>query len=460
MGATIVREFQLPRPTMNCDEARRLLDSGMFPGSQTPDRARLGFHLAHCGACQAYRVRLSEQHLAAMLSQPAAAGSTAGVAVPRVHHAAAPVASAPSKKPVWLPWQLWAAAGLLVAVLVLAFPLLVSLLHTHENLQSIVVTPTAVQQAAALITSTRMPTEPPATATSTPSPLPSATPTFAPTATLTPTAAPPDPGGAVTIALLGSDRRPGERGSARSDALIVMRVDPVRQRVALLSLPRDLYVRIPGYGYGRVNSASTFARDDVAAGAEMTCNTLSALLGIPIDYYIAIDFQGFIAAIDALDGVTVNVPKELYDSRFPTMDYGYANVHFPTGPQKFDGATALVYSRIRHPDSDFGRIKRQQAVLAAVLGRLREHGVHEQLSKLELITSSLRGFVQTDMPEARMVGLGWALRTFTPDAIEHYTMEVKMVTFGVGNDRWAEVPMPGTLEKLTAKLLGKQQTAP
>jgi polyisoprenyl-teichoic acid--peptidoglycan teichoic acid transferase len=169
---------------------------------------------------------------------------------------------------------------------------------------------------------------------------------------------------------------------------------------------------------------------------------------------VMIDFEGFIGAIDALGGVDVDVTKELYDEAFPTMDYGYTVAHFLPGRQHMDGATALMYSRIRHPDSDFERMRRQQAVLAGVLGRLREQDAATSLRSLEAVTAALRGFVQTDIPEDRLIGIAWALRDFAPERIEHYVLDENMVSFGIGDDRYAEVAQPGAVEALAQQLLG------
>lgn len=338
---------------------------------------------------------------------------------------------------------------LLLAIGMLLLRPLQALLNIRQNVQAMVV-PTETLAPTAPLAPSPLPT-----ATTTPSPLPTATPTLEPTATLVPTATPPDPGGEVTIALLGSDRRPGEGGAARSDAIIVLRIDPNEGRVAMLSLPRDLYAQIPGYGGGRINGATAFAKDDVAAGADLARATISKLLGIPIDYYITADFRGFIDAVDAMGGISVQVERNLYDPRFPTMDYRYTEVSFERGNQWFDGRTALTYSRIRHPDSDFARMKRQQAVLVGMLGSFRADGMSATLDKLEATTNALRGYVYTNMPANRMVGLAWALRDTAPEAVERYTLEASQIFFGVGDDRWAEQAKPGVLATLTAKLLGQ-----
>jgi LCP family protein required for cell wall assembly len=261
----------------------------------------------------------------------------------------------------------------------------------------------------------------------------------------------------VNILLLGSDRRPDESGPSRTDALIIAHVDPASHRIALLSLPRDLIVAVPGYGETRINAANVWGETYGAPGGGLPLarKTVEHLLGISIDYVIYIDFQGFIEAIDAVGGVIVDVPKELYDPQFPTMDYGYTEAHFLPGQQRMDGATALMYSRIRHPDSDFARMRRQQQVLVGVLASLRDQNVVDSLGRIEEVTTALRDYVRTDIPEEHMVGLAWALRDITPGQIEHYQLDADMVTFGVGSDRWAEVAVPGAIDGLVAKLIGQ-----
>ena len=460
---------------LDCHAARRLLDQGVTPGSRSPERTSLGFHVARCADCQAYRAALQDQLLAAMLGQSlpeadaasgSAAASHASVSSPVPVAAGTQISRTPRRlRASDILWygSLALLAVIGVVVLVVVGAQVRSMLTIHRNLQAIIVTatpvdnPNAVVSAAERVTdaiaaATAAPTVMPATPTRTATPTATPTPTSTPTPTPvppTPTPAPPPAGDAVNVLLLGTDRRPGESDPSRTDAIIVVRIDPVRQRIAILSLPRDLMAPIPGYGYARVNAAYAYGSADLAR------QTVSQLLGIPIDYYIVVDFEGFIKAIDALGGVEVNVEKELYDPQFPTMDYGYTVARFLPGPQRMDGATALTYSRIRHPDSDFARLQRQQAVLAGVLAQLHSAGALDKLDQLEAVTTALRDYVRTDMPEERILGLGWALRAVTPNQLERYTVTPDMVTFGSGGDQYIEVPVPGTLEGLASQLMGK-----
>jgi LCP family protein required for cell wall assembly len=452
---------------MDCREARRLLDQGVTPGSASAERATLGFHLAGCADCRAYRETLPDRLLASLLAhdpQPPA----------QPEHP--PPADDQPRQRSSLSKALWysvigVAAAIVLGVAIVLGQAALSIYHIHQNVQAMIVPtpalavgslsvapaeatrakpPQAALQAGLLASPTPTQVQPTATL--------AATATLAPTATLPPTATPrpPPAGEPVNILLLGSDRRPGESEPSRTDAVIIARVDPLRHRIALLSLPRDLIVDVPGYGQTRINAANVWGQiyDAPGGGIGLARETVGNLLNIPIDYFVYIDFEGFIGMIDAIGGVPVDVSNELYDPEFPTMDYGYTEAHFLPGPQHLDGATALMYSRIRHPDSDFERMRRQQQVLAGVLGQLRDQNAIESLKRIEDMTAVMRGYVKTDIPEDRMLGLAWALRDIAPDKIERYLLDENMISFGVGDDRWAEIAQPGAIEALAHKLLG------
>jgi len=259
----------------------------------------------------------------------------------------------------------------------------------------------------------------------------------------------------VTVLLLGTDRRPGENVTPRSDAVLVARIDPARKRVALLSLPRDLWVAIPGHGNNRLNAAYLWGERDgpPGGGLALARATVSDTLGLPIDYGVVVDFRGFAGIIDALGGVNVDVPRPLVDREFPTADYRVTTVRFAAGRQRMDGARALAYARIRHPDSDFERGLRQQAVLVAIAERLHERGDLATWFAARRVSAALVGYVQTDMPVERMLELIWALRDLDPAAVERYAFTEADVRFGVDNDRIAQAPRPGVVERYARLLL-------
>lgn len=260
----------------------------------------------------------------------------------------------------------------------------------------------------------------------------------------------PPAGDAFTIVLLGTDQRPDEPYNTRSDTIMLARVDPQNRRVALLSLPRDLVVNIPGYGFSRINAAHAYG------GVPLVKRTLTQLLGIQVDYSATINFYGFIAMIDAIGGVTINVEKEIYDPAYPTMDYGYTVVHFLPGVQAMDGDLALKYARTRHGDSDWERMKRQQDVIRAVVARLRGGNPIDMLRQIESLTGVMREHMRTDVPIERIIGVAWALRDLTPETIETYRLDGSMMQMGIDpNDPNAGYALPGTLERLTRQFMGQ-----
>lgn len=258
----------------------------------------------------------------------------------------------------------------------------------------------------------------------------------------------------MTVLLLGVDARPGEGFRARSDALMLVRLDPQQGRATLLSMPRDMWVAIPGYGQGKVNGAFYYgAAAGAGSGMELAKQTIGGAFGVPIDHAVVIDFAGFRSLIDALGGITVDVPKEIYDGQFPTDDYGYMVAHFKQGPQQMDGARALVYARTRHPDSDFERIKRQQLVLLGITNRLKERGALQNLHEADLLTAALAPYVKTDMPADLVLSMLWSLRSIDPAGVQRLTVDGSMLWETSVNGAYALVPVDGALPTMGQKLL-------
>jgi LCP family protein required for cell wall assembly len=248
------------------------------------------------------------------------------------------------------------------------------------------------------------------------------------------------------VLLLGLDARPGE-ATGRNDAVLVARINPEQRTGALLSLPRDLWVAIPGIGEGKINSAY------VLGGARTAAATVGQSLGIPIDHTVVVDFKGFRSLIDALGGITVDVPRELYDPTFPTDDYGIKEAHFLPGPQVMDGEKALTYSRIRHPDSDFARMRRQQAVLLGIARRLGKLGALESLHESDRLTGALAPYVRTTLDRGTAAQLLWSQRTVDPANVRRLVLDGSMLqetTIGGSYALWAD---PATLRSLGAQLL-------
>jgi len=208
--------------------------------------------------------------------------------------------------------------------------------------------------------------------------------------------------GRINILLLGFGGS-GHQGAYLTDTMMVVSLKPATNEVAIVSIPRDMFVNIPNYGYRKINNAFAFgtANDGYAAGASLAEATVQGTLGIPIHYYAWLDFTGFEKIIDDVGGVDVHVDNSFVDYSYPTLDYGYQTVRFTEGDQTMDGKTALKYVRSRHgtngEGSDFARSKRQQKVILAIKNKLTGFGTLANPSKVNAVLNDLSTHMHTDM---------------------------------------------------------------
>jgi LCP family protein required for cell wall assembly len=227
-----------------------------------------------------------------------------------------------------------------------------------------------------------------------------------PTATPDPFAGVPawQSGDRITILLLGLDMRDDERNQpTRSDTMILLTVDPVHKRAGMLSIPRDLWVPIPGHGENKINTAHFFGEADrTGGGPELAKKTVEYNFGVRVNYYARVDFHGFEQLLDALGGVTLDVERPVKDDEYPTEDYGIQRVYIPTGIQHLTGQEALRYARSRHSDNDFSRNHRQQAVLLAARSQILQPSV---LPKVPTMIGILGQALKTDIPITEVLPL-------------------------------------------------------
>lgn len=179
---------------------------------------------------------------------------------------------------------------------------------------------------------------------------------------------PPPP---ADVLILGVDARPGEGYVTRTDSIMLLGVQPRRMRVSLLSIPRDLFINVPGYGSQRINTVNVLGElEQAGTGPQLLSSGIANSFGIEPDYYARLNFDAFVQLVDAVGGLTIDVPKTIVDTQYPTRDYGTITVRFDPGRQRMDGETALIYARTRHADDDYGRAERQQQVLNALMRKL------------------------------------------------------------------------------------------
>ena len=203
------------------------------------------------------------------------------------------------------------------------------------------------------------------------------------------------------ILLLGIDHRADEPiDGSRSDTVMVVSVDPPTKSVVMISLPRDLWVNIPGFYPQRLNVAHS------VGGPSVVARTIQANFGITINNYARVDFRGFEQVVDTLGGVIIDVERPIKDDEYPTEDYGVMRLFIPPGPQLMDGKMALMYARSRHSENDFGRARRQQRVLIAIRDRALAVNM---IARLPSLAAAANEAISTDMGVTdmlRMANLG------------------------------------------------------
>lgn len=217
----------------------------------------------------------------------------------------------------------------------------------------------------------------------------------------------------VNILVMGIDQRAGEEGAFRTDTMLVLTLDPVSKTGAVLSIPRDLWVPIPGYGVERINAAHVFGeRDDYPGGGPaLAAKTVESNLGIRIHYYARIDFKAFVELVDRIGGIDIYVEQEIDDPKYPSHDpadpYGYDPLHIDPGEHHFDGDMALKYARTRcTPGSDFDRADRQQKVLKAIFNKVTRLDMLPTLvAQAPQMWRSLSGSVETNLALDEIIAL-------------------------------------------------------
>ncbi|HEV2122847.1 MAG TPA: LCP family protein [Chloroflexota bacterium] len=203
----------------------------------------------------------------------------------------------------------------------------------------------------------------------------------------------------LNVLLLGTDRRPQEAEEepwGNSDTLLLVSVDPNTRSTVMVSLPRDLYLPIPGIGPEKINAAYR------EGGPSLAVRVVSDLLGQPIHRWASVDVSAFARMIDAVGGVVVDIERPIRDDEYPAENYAVRRIYLPAGLQWLNGEQALWYARSRHSSDDFDRSARQQALLLALKDRAQDRRI---VSRLPALFSSLIDAVQTDISPREALAL-------------------------------------------------------
>ncbi len=230
----------------------------------------------------------------------------------------------------------------------------------------------------------------------------------------------------TNVLILGVDRRPQETTYVtRTDTMILATVHPAGNYAGMLSLPRDLYVTLPDGSTGRINTAHFFAEAaDTGSGPAAAMNTVRSNFGVDVHRFVRIDLIGFVNIVDAMGGVTVDVPNPLIDYEYPTYDYGTTVVSFEAGRQHMTGEQALAYARIRHGSSDFQRAERQQLVIAALMAQMLNPLTWV---RAPLIAAAVGEAIHTDVTVMDAVRLAPTLLLVGPGGLDSRVVQDEMV---------------------------------
>ncbi|MCG2784704.1 MAG: LCP family protein [Anaerolineae bacterium] len=235
----------------------------------------------------------------------------------------------------------------------------------------------------------------------------------------------------INIIMLGVDHRRDEAtsaGDARADSVIVVTIDPQTKTAGVLSIPRDMWVNVPGFGYGRINTAYALGEGSSlpGGGPGMTSRTVEQFLGVPIHYYAEVDFMTFVHLINNLGGIDVEVHQKV---TIDPLGPGEDKRVIPQGLKRMDGMIALAYARARKTEGgDVDRAKRQQAVMLAIRNKaLDPANFPSLLARAPQIYQDLQSGISTNMSFDDAVELAVLLQQINPDDIKRGVIDYSMV---------------------------------
>ena len=260
------------------------------------------------------------------------------------------------------------------------------------------------------------------------------------------------PGKPQTILVIGDDRRKidvQQGNPTRSDTMILVRLDPRKGATAMMSLPRDLLVDIPGHGRDKLNAAFAIGED------ALTLKTVRSLLGIPIHHYVRVTFWGFKQAVNRLGCVYVDIDRQYFNDNNPPNGGGgaYAAINVPAGYQKLCGERALDFVRYRHLDSDLVRAARQQSFLGQAKDQIGVSGVFSDRKTL------LRIFARSVRPDIRSSHSILSLLKLVAESSSKPVAEVQFPALdagdGSGNVTISDFSLQATVQRFLAARASK-----
>ncbi|PWH19339.1 MAG: hypothetical protein DDG59_03295 [Anaerolineae bacterium] len=266
-----------------------------------------------------------------------------------------------------------------------------------------------------------------------------------------PTPEPWDGASRVNLLVMGLDYRDwaaGE-GAPRTDTMILFTIDPLSKTAGILNIPRDLWVAIPGFGYGKINTAYQLgeAYKLPGGGPELAMKTVEGLIGVPIDFYAQIDFGAFIKFIDLIGGVKLDIQEPikvdlLGDNTFKKLK---------PGRQVLNGEIALAYARARSTEGgDFDRARRQQEVVMAIRNQmLRFDNLPRMIANAPVLYQEFSKGIRTNLSLDQAIRLAWFAKDIPEENIKRAIIGTEQVNFFKTPDGLdALKPMPDKIREI------------
>jgi len=235
----------------------------------------------------------------------------------------------------------------------------------------------------------------------------------------------------ITILLIGLDYRDylANDGPPRSDSMILLTIDPLSKTAGMLSIPRDLWVNIPGFGYSRINTAYSSGEGSKlpGGGPELARKTVEQFIGVPIQYYAQIDFGTFVEFIDLIGGIDVDNQEKL---RLDPVGSGKDKIILTCcGIRHLNGEKTLAYARYRKGENgDVGRAERQQKVILGIRNVvLAPENFPVLLGKAQQFYDEFSAGIKTNMPFDTALQLGVLARDIPVESIKRGVIDYTMV---------------------------------
>jgi len=261
----------------------------------------------------------------------------------------------------------------------------------------------------------------------------------------------------VTVLVMGIDHRQGDVDPARTDSLLLLTMDPESRTAAMLSIPRDMWVDIPGFGKDKITTAHY--KGEIyklpGGGPALAVETVENFIGVPIPYYVRINFTAFETLIDEIGGLDVDNPEAIEDPEYPDSQYGYEPFYLPAGRRHLNGHDALRYARTRATSGgDFDRARRQQQIIFLVREKVLSLELLPTLIKRSpVLYRTVADGVVTNLSLDQIISLILLAQEIPEENIKSAVIDTDYVELNVSPDGLSILkPIPGRIRELRDEL--------